>query len=135
MVTTNSPKVSGRHWYANLSSSHASPHSLMRNGLKPNFFFLTSYHPCLPLHFSWKEGNMSGLWCDIHIFFPRFPTSGEKNRCNRSLSSAPLLTHGLPRGEKGPLAVEGLCEGVAKCDHTSLAARAAALHYHAGHLH
>lgn len=78
---------------------------------------------------------MSGLWCDIHIFFPRFPTSGEKNRCNRSLSSAPLLTHGLPRGEKGPLAVEGLCEGVAKCDHTSLAARAAALHYHAGHLH
>lgn len=44
MVTTNSPKVSRRHWYANLSSSHASLSSLhkTRNGPQPSFFILLS---------------------------------------------------------------------------------------------
>ena len=40
----------------------------------------------------------------------------------------------LPGGEEGPLAVEGLREGVAEGDHAAVAPGAAALHHHAGHL-
>lgn len=42
IVTTNSPKDSARHWYANLSSSHSSLPSTkkkIQHELKPGFFF------------------------------------------------------------------------------------------------
>lgn len=59
-------------------------------------------------------------------------------RGERSTLPPPVLSRlsrRLPGGEEGPLAVEGLREGVAQGDHAAVAPRAAALHHHAGHLH
>ena len=76
---------------------------------------------------------ISLLTKDSHFLASRLQ---DKNRAvaDVALQFFSLSRLSLPRGEKWTLAVKGLCEGVAKCDHTSLAARSAALHHHPGHL-
>lgn len=100
----------------------------MRNFQECKFFFLTFCHYVFSLHLSSHQGN-------IHIFsLPDLRIKKNRSVAGVSLRFFFLTRLSLPRGEKGTLAVKGLCEGVAECDHASLAAWSAALHYHPGHL-
>lgn len=59
------------------------------------------------------------------LHFPlhdRFLTLGQKKTGSKCLLSSLLLINVcLPRGEKWTLAVKGLCEGIAKSDHATMA--------------
>lgn len=67
------------------------------------------------------------------FFHPVSSTATVTPSLSPSTPPAHLARVWLPSGEKRLLAVEGLCEGVAERDHTSLSSRMA-LHHHPGHL-
>ena len=85
MVTTNSPKVSGRHWYVNLPQLPCSSVLFTKWGIfrsANSSFSLSVIMSFLFICLLTKE-----------IFtFSRFPTSGQKQICCRRLSSV-LLPH------------------------------------------
>lgn len=137
MVTANSPQVSRRQRYASLSSSLASLCSLhkLMNGPKPSFsqniLHFIIYFPA--------KTHISSFQCDNLISSSSSSSSQEfilpQYRTDVWTESCAVTLFLLPRGEKWPLAVEGLREGVAQSDYASLAAWTAALYNNSGHLH
>lgn len=78
MATTNSPTVSRRYWYANLSSSHTSLHKMKPYFFTKNILHLTFYHLCLPC---WEiKAVFSVTFCSFSLFspLPHYLASGQK---------------------------------------------------------